>query len=43
MGLFAIDYTEKGFRFYVSRIQTLPFRVKEIYEMEITKRYERIE
>lgn len=43
MGLFAIDYVEESFGFYVSRRQTLPFRMREIYEMEIVKRYERIE
>lgn len=43
MGLFAIDYAEESFGFHVSRTQTLPFRVKEIYEMKITKRYERVE
>lgn len=43
MGLFAIDYAEKSFGFRVSRTQTSPFRVKEIYEMKIIKKYERVE
>ena len=43
MGLFAIDYAEKSLGFHFSRAQTPPFRVKEVYEMEIVKKYERVE
>ena len=43
IGLFAIDYDEEIFGYGVVRKQTPPFRVKEIYEMEIVKRYERTE